>query len=61
MENEQSKIFGIRAVIEAINAGTTISKVYLQKGLTGYLFSELNTLIKKNNIAPGSQPQQLNF
>ena len=56
MENEQSKIFGIRAVIEAINAGTTISKVYLQKGLTGYLFSELNTLIKKNNIANSYVP-----
>jgi len=56
MENEQSKIFGLRAVIEAINAGTTISKVYLQKGLTGYLFSELNTLIKKNNIANSYVP-----
>ena len=51
MENETSKIFGIRAIIEAINAGNTISKIYLQKGLTGNLFSELNTLIKKHNIA----------
>jgi len=38
MENEQSKIFGIRAVIEAINAGTTISKVYLQKDSQGIYF-----------------------
>ena len=43
---------GIRAVIEAINAGTTISKVYLQKGLTGYLFSELKTIIKANSYVP---------
>lgn len=56
MENESSKIFGIRAVIEAINSGKTISKVYLQKGLTGTLFSELNTLIKSNNIASSYVP-----
>lgn len=56
MENEVSKIFGIRAVIEAINSGKTISKVYLQKGLSGALFSELNTLIKKNNIATSYVP-----
>ena len=56
MENSESKIFGIRAVMEAINAEKTISKVYLQKGLTGHLFSELNTLIKKNNIATSYVP-----
>ncbi len=56
MEKEVSKIFGIRAVIEAINAGQTISKVYLQKDLSGHLFSELNSLIKKNNIATSHVP-----
>lgn len=56
MENEGSKIFGIRAVIEAINAGTTISKVYLQKDLSGSLFSELNTLIKQHKIATSFVP-----
>ena len=56
MENEVSKIFGIRAVIEAVNSGKTISKVYLQKGLSGHLFSELNTLIKKHNIATSYVP-----
>jgi 23S rRNA (guanosine2251-2'-O)-methyltransferase len=56
MENEDSKIFGLRAVIEAINAGQTISKIYLQKGLTGHLFSELNALIKANNIATSYVP-----
>ncbi|WP_456463901.1 23S rRNA (guanosine(2251)-2'-O)-methyltransferase RlmB [Lutibacter sp.] len=56
MENEVSKIFGIRAVIEAINSGKTISKVYLQKDLGGHLFSELNTLIKKHNIATSHVP-----
>jgi len=56
MENEVSKIFGIRAVIEAINSGKTISKVYLQKDLGGPLFSELNILIKRNNIATSHVP-----
>ena len=56
MENEVSKIFGIRVVIEAINAGQTISKVYLQKDLSGHLFSELNSLIKKHNIATSHVP-----
>ncbi len=56
MENEISKIFGLRAVIEAINSGKTISKVYLQKGLSGPLFSELNTLIKKHNISTSYVP-----
>ena len=56
MENEVSKIFGLRAVIEAINSGKTISKVFLQKDLSGHLFSELNTLIKKHNIASSFVP-----
>ena len=40
MKNESSLIFGIRAIIEAINTGKTNSKVYIQKGLSGHLFSE---------------------
>jgi 23S rRNA (guanosine2251-2'-O)-methyltransferase len=56
MENEVSKIFGIRAVIEAINSGKTIGKVFLQKDLNGPLFSELNTLIKSHNIASSFVP-----
>lgn len=56
MENEVSKIFGIRAVIEAINSNKTISKVFLQKGLTGNLFSELNQLLKEHKIASSYVP-----
>lgn len=55
-ENSSSKIFGIRAIIEAINSEKTISKVFLQKGLSGPLFSELNSLIKANNIATSYVP-----
>lgn len=56
MEKEISKIFGIRAVIEAINSGKTMSKVYLQKDLSGALFAELNKLIKQHNIATSYVP-----
>ncbi|WP_262710941.1 hypothetical protein [Changchengzhania lutea] len=40
MEN-QTQIFGIRAIIEAINVGETTDKLFLQKGERGELFSEL--------------------
>lgn len=56
MQNESAKIFGLRAIIEAINSGKTIEKVYIQKGLQGSLFSELNSLIKKNNISSSYVP-----
>ncbi|MFV0540208.1 MAG: 23S rRNA (guanosine(2251)-2'-O)-methyltransferase RlmB [Aestuariibaculum sp.] len=49
MEN-QTQIFGIRAIIEAINAGKTIDKVFLQKGLKGELFTELEAVIRLNAI-----------
>lgn len=56
MENTSSKIFGIRAIIEAINSGATIQKIYLQKDLKGNLFSELSSLIKENNISTSFVP-----
>lgn len=49
MEN-QTQIFGIRAIIEAINLGKTIDKVFLQKGLKGDLFSELESLVNKSSL-----------
>jgi 23S rRNA (guanosine2251-2'-O)-methyltransferase len=56
MENTSSKIFGIRAVIEAIDANATIQKIYLQKDLKGSLFSELNSMIKEHNISTSFVP-----
>src|SRR5690606_15566906 len=47
---EQTQIFGIRAVIEAVNAGETIDKVFLQKGLKGDLFGELETVLRQHSI-----------
>lgn len=45
-----TQIFGLRAVIEAINSGKTIDKVFIQKGLKGDLFHELEQLIRKEGI-----------
>ena len=47
---EQTQIFGIRAVIEAVNAGETIDKVFLQKGLKGDLFGELEAALRQHSI-----------
>jgi 23S rRNA (guanosine2251-2'-O)-methyltransferase len=47
---DKTQIFGIRAIIEAINAGETIDKVFLQKGLKGELFTELESLLRKNDV-----------
>ncbi|WP_452228651.1 MULTISPECIES: 23S rRNA (guanosine(2251)-2'-O)-methyltransferase RlmB [unclassified Lacinutrix] len=49
MENS-TQIFGIRAVIEAINAKKAIDKVFIQKGLKGELSHELESLIRKEKI-----------
>ncbi len=48
--NNESQIFGIRAIIEAITSGKTIDKLFVQKGLQGELSRELMSLIKKNGI-----------
>lgn len=49
MENN-TQIYGIRAIIEAIKADKPIDKVFIQKGLKGDLFKEFETLVRKNGI-----------
>ena len=50
MKNEAG-IFGLRLVIEAIEAGKTIDKIFIQKVLQGEIFSELRKLITEYEIA----------
>jgi 23S rRNA (guanosine2251-2'-O)-methyltransferase len=45
-----TQIYGIRAVIEAINSNEAIDKVFIQKGLHGDLSKELESLIRKKGI-----------
>lgn len=49
MEKE-NQIFGIRAIIEAINAKKEIDKVFIQKDANSDLMNELMKTMKKNNI-----------
>ncbi len=49
MEKEH-QIFGIRAVIEAINAGKEVDKVFIQKEAQGDLMRELMKTIRQKNI-----------
>lgn len=49
MQNH-TQIYGIRTVIEAIGSGETIDKVFMQKGLKGDLYRELEGIIRKNGI-----------
>lgn len=49
MEKEH-QIFGIRAIIEAIQAGATVDKVYIQKEASGDLMKDLMKVMKRENI-----------
>ncbi len=46
---ETTTIFGIRAVLEAIHNGETIDKIFVQKGLSGQLFQELQQKTKSGD------------
>lgn len=48
---DKTRIFGLRAIIEAINNEQTIDKVYLQKGLQGHLARQLEQLVRSNKIS----------
>ena len=53
--SDNLKIYGLHSIIEAINAGKTLEKVYLKKGLNN---SKLNGLISSNNIAVSYVPDE---
>jgi 23S rRNA (guanosine2251-2'-O)-methyltransferase len=49
MEKEHL-IFGIRAIVEAIQAGKEVDKVFLQKDAQGELMKDLLKVMKRNNV-----------
>lgn len=56
MKHQQQKdydnlIYGIRAIREAIQAGKTFDKLFVQKGLSGDLWLELRDELKENNVS----------
>ncbi|MGB5322424.1 23S rRNA (guanosine(2251)-2'-O)-methyltransferase RlmB [Lutimonas sp.] len=51
MEKDMTKIFGLRAILEAIDSGQEIEKIYLQKEIQGSLAKALQHKINENNIS----------
>lgn len=45
-----TQIYGIRAIIEAVNSNEEIDKVFLQKGIKGDLMKELESLLRRNEV-----------
>lgn len=59
MDNKKDDlIFGIHPVIEAIQSGKTIDKVFIQNRLSGDNYSELKKLLSKKKITPNYVPVQ---
>lgn len=48
---KKEQLYGIRALLEAINANQPIQKIFLQKGRKSALFKELETAIHKSGIS----------
>lgn len=48
---KKETVYGIRAVLEAINANQPINKIFVQKGLKGELYKELESTVRKNGIS----------
>ncbi len=51
-------LFGIRSIIEAIEAGRTINKILLQNGVRGELMEELKTVLRGEKITIQKVPSQ---
>tara|TARA_B100001057_G_scaffold435168_1_gene465315 strand:- start:95 stop:847 length:753 start_codon:yes stop_codon:yes gene_type:complete len=50
MEKE-TKLYGIRTVLEALEAKKSVEKIFLQKGIKGDLFFKLEKKIRENNLS----------
>ena len=55
-EKKDDFIFGLRPVMEALEAGKTIDKIFLQNGLQGDILVELKKLLAKHQIRPNYVP-----
>lgn len=57
-EKKEDFVFGLRPVIEAIEAGKTIDKVFIQNGLQGSIYADLKVLLAKNKLRPNYVPSE---
>ena len=56
--NESGHIYGIRAIIEAIQAGKEVDKIFIQKNARNELMKELIHLARVNNLPLVHVPQE---
>jgi 23S rRNA (guanosine2251-2'-O)-methyltransferase len=57
-KRDEGLIFGLRAVIEAIEAGKEIDRVVMRRDLQGDLSRELNEALRANGISPQRVPKE---
>lgn len=55
---EQQEIYGVRAILECIEADQNIEKVWLQKGQSGTLFRQLEHVLREKHIAHSYVPKE---
>ncbi|MBL6446859.1 23S rRNA (guanosine(2251)-2'-O)-methyltransferase RlmB [Fulvivirga sp. 29W222] len=55
-ENQKDLIFGIRAIIESINSGKEIDKLFIQKGLHNDLMKELLKVARDHHVPMSQVP-----
>ncbi|MEO0526868.1 MAG: 23S rRNA (guanosine(2251)-2'-O)-methyltransferase RlmB [Bacteroidota bacterium] len=55
-QKKETYIYGIRSIMEAISSKEPIDKIFIQKGLKGSLYRELEALVRKNNISSSYVP-----
>lgn len=53
---QSTKIYGLRAIIEAIESDQSIDKIFIQQGLDGALIRQLKSLIKQHGISMNYVP-----
>ncbi|SFI10360.1 23S rRNA (guanosine(2251)-2'-O)-methyltransferase RlmB [Halpernia frigidisoli] len=56
MKEKDDFIFGLRPVMEALEAGKTIDKIFLQNALQGQIYAELKTALAKYGIRANYVP-----
>lgn len=57
-KEDENLIYGIRAVIEAIDAGRELNKILIQQGLQGDIFKELKDKLKGTDLVSQMVPVQ---
>jgi 23S rRNA (guanosine2251-2'-O)-methyltransferase len=56
LKEKDDFIFGLRPVIEALEAGKTVDKVFLQNALQGPIYAELKALLSEHKIRANYVP-----